>query len=347
MHLARLLAELAEAKAILGLPGEALAEYESVLPELERCGLALEAARARWGMGLVLVRLGRFAEAETALAASAKGFEDLSHSTARAKVDLVRGDLLARHQRMDEARRLAHGALATLADRPADSVAARHLMAKLSLSAGQVDLAENELNTAVAIARELDLPPLLADLLHTRGRVHHARGRPDQAVADLTAAVETVERVRGTLQADRFRAAYLGGRCDLYEDLVGVTLGVGDDEAMARAFEAAEMAKSRTLLDQLGGQIVADDVGEPADRDPTAVALHVRLRRVQSRLNGLYSRLAEAYAGGGLRADASRLQTEVRSAEETLDALRSRLSITNGRAGLLAPTSTLETSALN
>jgi CHAT domain-containing protein len=292
-------------------------------------------------MGLVLLRLGRLAEAETALAASAKGFEDLSHATARANVDIVRADLLARHERFDEAQRLAQAALATLAARPADSVAARHLMARLALAAGDETLAENELNTAVGLARNLDLPPLLAELLHTRGRVHRRAGRLGPAIDDLVSAVDTVERVRGTLQADRFRAAYLGGRCDLYEDLVDAALDAGDAPSVARAFEATEMAKSRTLLDQIGAVLEPDGPGAAESHDPTADALLDRLGRIQSRLNGLYCRLAETHATDRPRDAGRELNAEIRRREQELDALRSRLSITSGRAGLLAPMATL------
>lgn len=59
VHLARLLADQADALAILGLPDQARGAYERVLPELERTGLTAEAARAQAGLGRVLVRLGR------------------------------------------------------------------------------------------------------------------------------------------------------------------------------------------------------------------------------------------------------------------------------------------------
>ncbi|MFQ5809963.1 MAG: hypothetical protein ACE5JM_10125, partial [Armatimonadota bacterium] len=58
-HLARLLAEQAEAMAVLGLVEDALGEYQGAVAALDRCELVLEAARARAGMGTVLLRLGR------------------------------------------------------------------------------------------------------------------------------------------------------------------------------------------------------------------------------------------------------------------------------------------------
>ena len=94
-HLARLLTEQAEAISVLGLPEDALKLYEAALPQLDRAGQALEAARARAGLGRTLVRLRRLSEAQTALAAAALGFDQLGHTTARARVDLMRAELAA------------------------------------------------------------------------------------------------------------------------------------------------------------------------------------------------------------------------------------------------------------
>ncbi|MHC5002242.1 MAG: CHAT domain-containing protein [Planctomycetota bacterium] len=340
VHLARLLAEQAEAKAILGLPAEALAEYEAVLPDLDTHGLALEAARARSGMGRVLVRLGRASEAETALAAAATGFDELGHGTARAKIDLVRAELLAANGRLGEARQLALRALAALADRPAEAVAARHVLALLGLRAGDDAVALAELNTAVTLAEQLDLPPLRADLLHTRGLALRRLGRLDEAIEDLTGAMEGVERVRGTLQAQRLRAAWLGDRAAVYEQLVDALLDRGGDDAVAHAFAVAEKAKSRSLLEQIQSHVPIDAFDD--DCDPRGRALREELGRLQAELNGLYSRLAESDAAGGAAREGASLQDAIRRREQQLDALRARLTITSGVAGLLAPTATLE-----
>ncbi|MHC4219573.1 MAG: tetratricopeptide repeat protein, partial [Planctomycetota bacterium] len=56
-HLSRLLTEQAETISVLGLPADALVQYESALPQLDQAGQALEAARARAGLGRTLVQL--------------------------------------------------------------------------------------------------------------------------------------------------------------------------------------------------------------------------------------------------------------------------------------------------
>ena len=87
-HLARLIAEQADAMSLLGMPREALAEYRRALTELDQQGLALEAARARSGLGMTLLRLGRLQDAAGALTDAAAAFDELGHATARARVDL-------------------------------------------------------------------------------------------------------------------------------------------------------------------------------------------------------------------------------------------------------------------
>jgi len=60
VHRARLVSEQAEAKSNLGLVDEAIAEYQRVIPDLDRHGLALEAARARAGLGEEKRPIGSF-----------------------------------------------------------------------------------------------------------------------------------------------------------------------------------------------------------------------------------------------------------------------------------------------
>ncbi len=331
-HLARLLAEQAEAKALLGLPAEALDEYSTALSELEQCGLPLEAARARSGMGRVLLRLGRATEAETALAAAAAAFDELGHATARARVDLVRAELALERGRRAEAARMAARALAALDERPADAAAARHVMARCAADAGDMPAAEADLAAAIAAARRLDLAPLLADILHTRGRLLLQDGRPDEAVEDLTQAVGHVERLRGSLQAERFRTALLGDRAAVYEALVTALLTDGHVRA-DEAFAVAEQAKSRSLLEIVRG--TRDPSPEERDdHDATGAALREDVVRVESELNALYSRLADDERN---EVGDAAWREAVHTRERALAALESRLAASHDRAWLYAP----------
>ncbi|NNF42164.1 MAG: CHAT domain-containing protein [Phycisphaerales bacterium] len=318
-HLARLLAEQAEAKGVLGLPEDALEDYQSALIQLDQCGLALESARARCSMGLVLLRLARPVEAETALAAAATAFDELGHVTARATVDLVRAELALQNARLPEARRMATRALAAVADRPADAATARHLLARIGLAEGDTETAEADLTAALAAARRLDLAPLLADILDTRGRVYRRRGELGRAIADLTRSLQAVERVRGALQADRFRAAFLGQRTQTHEALFESILDHEGERGTAEAFAVAEQAKSRSLLDQVHAGLA---VTAPHGADATTTALEQEWQQCQAALNALYSRLGDHHA---FEADEA-WTAAVRAQERALEAAEARLA---------------------
>jgi CHAT domain-containing protein len=350
-HLARLMAEQAEAKALMGLTGESLADYERALAELEACGMPLEAARARTAMGMAALGAGRWSQAETALAAAAVAFEELRHGTARARVDLARAELAARNGRLRDARTLALRALAVLDCRPVDAAAARHLLGTLAMQMGEPELAEHELLAAAGIAEQLDIAPMQCEIHHSLGRLYRAAGQPsmseprlEKAIAHLSLAVECAERLRSTIQAERFRTAVIGQRASLHEELASCLLERGDERSIERAFEVAERCKGRTLLDRLPAlapdvtaRDASDQDGDSADRE-----LLERMRLLHEELNALYSRLGdERFAGhhaGGLRL----WRVRVRELEADLGDVEARLAATGGRglAALHAPSAT-------
>jgi CHAT domain-containing protein len=176
---------------------------------------------------------------------------------------------------------------------------------------------------------------LLADILHTGALIRRRRGDIAGAVEMLQDATAQVERVRGAMQGRRFRGAYLGDRLAVYEDLVSAELEVGGPESIRRAFTVAEQAKSRVLLDMVGGDVEFDpDVvqGYDTDAEQNLVAEFSTLR---AELNGLYSRLADEDLSGTGEADPS-WQRSVIDRERRLGMLENRLWATRGAAGLYA-----------
>ena len=336
-HLARLLAEQADAMAMLGLLEDALSGYSAALEELDQCGLALEAARARAGMGTVLLQLGRHAQAETSLAASAKAFDELGHATARARVDVIRGELAGSMGRVEDAYVLTRNALDVLSNRPAEAAIARYHLAKQALQNGDLETVQNELERAMSAAKLLDVAPLLADLFHLRGLLRKAQNNVDGAAADFESAIDQIERVRGSLQAEQFRAAYLTNRLGAYHDLVTTVLELNDDTAIARAFLGAEQAKSRALLDTVRGAV---ELVEPDEHETTTPGENEIVRqsgRLRAEINALYSQLG----GTGSLGDSKRITDQWRQAlhqrERDLQRLENRLASTRGVAGLYAP----------
>lgn len=322
---ARLQAEHAQAVAAIGLHDEAAELYEGAIATLDSTGLAVEAARARAGLGQALVALERPDEAEEQLGSAVAAFEALGHGTGVARAAVIRAGLVAARGDGPGAESLLRQALQTLAARPADAAIARLLFSQVALQSGDVVRAEADAEAAVEAALSLDLAPLLADSLTVRSRVRRAQSRATEATADLRRALGHVERVRGTLHAHRFRAAFLGGRTDVYEDCFSDALDRADEAGLREAFGTAELAKSRTLLDLLNGGL---GLGGALSTAHPEHALVEQLGMERAALNALYCRLDDPLKPGPGAARGA-LGARLREAELTISGIESRLAATN------------------
>ncbi|MHC5005745.1 MAG: CHAT domain-containing protein [Planctomycetota bacterium] len=330
--LARLEAEQAEAFAGAGLFEQAAESYASALPLLDRHGLAHESARARAALGKALIVLGRFDAADRFLDEAAEGFTSLKSASGIAGVRLLQGDLATARGAHGPARALLAEALDQLNDRPAEAATARHHLAALALAAGEHDRAETLIAEATKAASDYDLAPLLADLLHVRARLRAAQGRPREARSDLQAAVREVERIRGTLQADRLRAAFIESRTAVYEDLVVAVLDTNEPSSAADAFQIVEQAKSRALLDLVAGAVHSASAVPRDGGDRAEATLLEQVLRLHADLNALYSRLPESGPAPAIR----RWRGRVAECERSLQEAESRLASTRGVGGLFA-----------
>lgn len=340
VHLARLLADQAEAFAAIGLPGQALAAWEEVIPGLEERGLAGEAAQARTGAGRQLLRLGRLGEAAAMLDSAAAAAAAHDSGLAMARIDALRAELALAGGDAAGARALAATALAALQDRPAEALGPRETLALAALAEGAPRAALAEIDAALPAAAALDLAPALADLRRLRGRALLAAGDGAGALAEYRAAVRELERVRGALQAERFRAAWLGSRLGLYEEAVAAALGQGP-AGVAEAFGWIEAARGRALLDALGGAAALDHA--PA-ADPDERRLLEEMATLRAELEWRYSDAAEP-GEPSPRTDERR--AAIRRIEAGLAALEDRLAAAGGVAGLYGrPLSLAETAAL-
>lgn len=332
-HHARLLAEQAEALANLGLVDEAMRSFEEVVPRLDSLGLALEATRARKSFGCCLARRSRPQEALAMLEAAADGYESLGNRIERARVELLASDVALAAGHPMVALALVRSASEGLTDRASDTALLEYHRAKVALARADADAASDSINIALEAALPLDVAPLSADLLTLRGTVAMQRGRPADAVTDFRRAIEQIERVRSALNADRFRAAFLGNRTEPHERLV---LALSETSATPEdVFSVVESAKSRSLLDLAG---VVDDAGRDEEHESESEReLHKCWARARADLNALYTRLNDPAV-----ASDDRWRSRVRQLEADLSALESRVAAGRSAADLLAPPANAE-----
>lgn len=292
----------AEAMETLGLPSESLAEFDAASAAFERSGERLEAARAALGRARALLRLGRLADATAALRGADDVFRhyenDLRGATAQlllGEISIASGDLLAASVHLEAALRRGRSS-------PWLVAAAENHLALLGIRAERLDEAEERLERALRIAEPLAIPTLLAELFQSRGMLRRRRGDASGAVADARRAIEQIERIRGSLHAERLRASFLGDRVAVYQLLVATLLDQGGPGAVEAAFAVAEQAKSRTLLEVARGALDLAVSSLGSARDPAEASLLQEIRRLHGELNALYSRI-----GGDAQEDQRRL----------------------------------------
>jgi tetratricopeptide (TPR) repeat protein len=284
-HESLLLLDTANAYLELNLYSEALASYQEANELLRGMGLAHDWARALWGMGSALIARSEFEEAEEALREAAELFAAANNTPLLSGVMLERAALLAargdREAALDAARRAL--SLVSGGEWPVQHFYTHLRLADLLLP--DASEAEGHLLAASRLAEGLALPHLRYRLNERLGRLRRLQGREEEARTLLEAAVEEIERLRGSVAHEAVRASFLRDKTAAYEDLLQLYLARDDEEGLRLAFGVAERAKSRALVDLLTGVIKRVPA---ASMDPQ---LEGRLLELQADLNATYNRL--------------------------------------------------------
>jgi len=335
-HRARIAVEEADALEACALPDEALRSYDAAIPALRAVGHRGDLLRALIGRGRVLIRLRRDADAAISLDEGGDIAWSLADSRSVATIDLLHGELLLRRGEVAAAESILRSAISRLRDRPVTRLIATIHLADAALVRADWSGAVALLDSAIEDAAEREVNPLRADLLHRRGRARRAVGDRDGAIADLSESIAIIERLRGGLQSDRLRVAFLGNRISVYQELVGL-LVAGGPEAPVASLLIVERAKSRALLDLLrnvaeGAALEQPETTDPPDPpDPTERAIAQEIERIQREISILYSRLAgegdddrRSVSSPGWRAGLVTREAALETLERRMVATRSR-----------------------
>lgn len=315
-----LLLDTADAYLALNLYPEALAAYREADQFLRDAGMAHHRARALWGMGAALVAQGQLEEARRALEEAAALFTAADNVPLLSSVMLEQAAVLAAAGDGEGARATARQALLLVSGNgwPVQRVYAHLRLADLLLP--DLTEAERHLQEARRLAEPLALPHLRYRLNQRLGHVRLLQGRREDAQTLLEAAVEDVERLRGTLAREVLRTSFLRDKVTAYEDLVQLYLSRGEEAGIRLAFATAERAKSRALVDLLSG-VAAPKPATAADPE-----LSARLQVLQADLNAIYN---ELLGTGNSRPDRTpELQARAIALEQEIGRLRLRAALT-------------------
>jgi CHAT domain-containing protein len=313
-----LLIDTASAYLELNLYAEALVSFQRAHTLLREVGMVHDRARALWGMGSTLIASSEFDGAGDALAEAAELF------TAAGNVPLLSGVML--EQAALQQASGDHGVAVATARRALDLVSdndrsVERVYAHLRLNDLLLpDTAEAEphLLEARRLAKRFALPQLRYRLNERFGRLRRLQNRDEEAQVLLEAAVDEIERLRGTLAHETMRVSFLRDKTAAYEELLRLYLARGTREDSRRAFAIAERAKSRALVDLLTGVTV----GSGATADDT---LERRIRNLQSDLNVTYTQILEG--AGESELPLSDLSGRAAELEREISELRLRAAV--------------------
>ena len=338
-HLARLLAEEAEVLEMLGLFDEAVRRYDDSLPRLEHLGQIAEQARALTGKGRCLSRMGRAVDADRCLSDAAQRYQKLDQVRQASLVALIRATLAIALGRTNEAADMIAAARGVLNQRNLDRAQLGICAARLALATEQFDETGKQLDAAQTALEVSHLPALRSEILHLRADLLRRLGRPHDARDAAFAAVYELERLRGALQAERCRTAFLSNYLSVYEDAVTLALDISAPGSVDDAFEMIEHARSRALLDLAAGALEHKTVGgDPGDDVDDGLTRRMQVH--QANLSALYSQTADSNLHGKRESLAGTLRGRIAQEERALDELERRVASATGPAGLYARTAT-------
>ena len=279
-----LMLDTANAYLDLNLYPEALVAYKKANPLLAKAGMAHDRARALWGIGVALTAKPDLEEAEKALAEAAELFAAAGNSPLLSGVILDQSVVQEARGNLDGSVATARRALSLVIEKDWSVQRVYAHLRLVDLLLPDVAGSEPHLQAACRLAERMALPQLRYRLNERLGRLRRLQGNDGEAQVLLEAAIDEIERLRGTVTHESMRASFLLDKIGAYEELLRLHLSSGAESNVRQAFAVAERAKSRALIDLLTG--VAKEPAHPTDN-----ALQERIQNLQADLNTTYNQL--------------------------------------------------------
>ncbi|MGA1017793.1 MAG: CHAT domain-containing protein [Phycisphaerales bacterium] len=345
-HAARLAMEEGEVFDAVGLHDVALERLREARTRFDAIGLAYESIRAALAEASALENLDRPGEASATLASLDEAIARVDHPGLRVRRDarLARLAAAAARRTGDVRDRAAAEAFGRRAFGDGDETDAvpgisevDRLRVLLDRSRWHEDLgrpveANASAEQAEALAGELGLGIAIAESGVRRAELARRRGDDDAAVESARRAVAEIERTRDALGAERLRAAFSGRRLGAYEQLVLSLLARGGESAAAEAFEVAELARSRTLLERIGRRAEIAGDGPGAGSEDAIDPSDPEIRGLLEKLQGLHARLSAEARDDQRSGLPVRVRRELAEAEAELERRLAARSAVGGSA---------------
>jgi CHAT domain-containing protein/Tfp pilus assembly protein PilF len=209
--------------------------------------------RARLNLGRTLMLQGRLEQARILL-------EELVAETEKQSDRIVRpyalnnlGQILLRLNLPGaaEARlRKAFHLHRTVGDKRGEAIA-EHYLGLIARKRGDIPVARELLSQALEIRRTCGLRDDAADSLFALAELELTAGDSDQAKSLAEEAIPLLESIRSNIPGAALRASFYARRRNLLDLLVAIAMRPGNQNAVTDGFLAAELGRSRSLLDIL------------------------------------------------------------------------------------------------
>lgn len=284
--------EIADAYLELNLAPEAAEIYARVVPKLAELGMRAEQAHALAHHGRALILLGQMSCARTPLAEARSLYAAEGNIVGEALTRLTEAQINYAENNFAETVALAHEAEAPLEAAGAwrHLLIARWLRGEALRANGQRDMARDVLNATRRDAEGREQPQITHRCHTSLGLLAASSGDVKSAEESFTRAVEIIEDLRAPLPAEEFRTAFVADKLTPYDELMRLCLEDTRANSVAEAFCFAERARSRVLVDMLGGAFKF----HPQARDRFEAELLEKLDALREELNWFYNQLNRA-----------------------------------------------------
>lgn len=257
--------EIAEILLALNSFSDAIESAEAARSRFSEMEMPYESAQASVVMALAEMGLKQLDAANSTLVDARRVFEQNENVTFVALIDSYLAELALQRGDEVEAARRAESALRVFSRQKLSTrvANARRIAAWASYAAGDLNRASRLARAALRTVEDVFLPGVAYQCHHLIGKIARDRGRRREALESFRRAVQTVERMRGGIVADEFKASFLRDKIDVYEDAIAACLDEGGKAQVEEAFRLVESSKSRALADLVARYLRDTPVTKP------------------------------------------------------------------------------------
>jgi CHAT domain-containing protein len=281
--------EIADAYLELNLGSEAAEFYERVSPTFAELSMRAEQALALAHHGRAAILLGQTDKAQRLLTEARHLYAAEGNALGEAMVTLTMAQLHHSSGNYPATMLAAEEAEAPLAAAGVwrHLLMARWLRGEAARALGSAADARSVLDATLHDA-EAQAQPQVAQRCHTSlGLLAAMEGDAKSAEASFKRAIELIETLRAPLPAEEFRASFFSDKLVPYDEMVRLCLADEETDRAAEALGFVERARSRALVDILGGALKV----LPEPRDEFEAELLNQLEELREQLNWFYSQI--------------------------------------------------------